>query len=208
MSGMSALFLGGSTPLKQKSLFQALSALTHWLDLVLWRDIFSCTTSQLDVGLLCVWAAHRVFKRVMGRGWTILLCTLLFAVQDSHTFANAWLANRNANVAFVFGMLAVDQHIKHRREGRWLHWPVLLMVLSLLSAEAGLCALAFIGAWAVFYECKLAQSNGSLMPYLGLLVFWRWAYRAMGWDQRLQFYTEPEAGLSAFLKSCRTLPCC
>lgn len=185
----------------QLAFYRPISSLTHWLDSVLWRDVFFLHhLHSLLWACLGVWAVHRLFHRIMGAGWQAVLCTLLFAVQDSHAFVNGWLANRNAIVAFVFGMLAIDAHIRVRTANLRLYWPIFLMTLTLLSAEVGLCAMAFIGSWALFYEKNIKLTVLSLLPYTMLIVVWRMSYRAMGFGASgLTAYVDPITSPLAFV---------
>ncbi|MGC6509780.1 MAG: hypothetical protein ACON4U_15255, partial [Myxococcota bacterium] len=184
------------------SFFRPISVLTHWLDSVLWPHAFFLHhLHSLVWACLCVLVVHKVYNRVIRTGWLAVMCTLLFSVQDSHAFANGWLANRNANVAFVFGMLALDTHIRSRTEQRSLLLPVSLVLLSLLSAEAGLCTMAFIGSWALLYEKNLKSSIKSLVPYAIVVVSWRLVYKAMGYGaDGLTMYADPITSPTLFIE--------
>ena len=86
--------------------------------------------------------------------WVAGLATLLFTVQDTHNMSISWLANRNALIAFCFGVLSVEYHIRWRQQSsrKDLIFSIILLILGLVSAEAGLCAGGYIVAWSMVHE--------------------------------------------------------
>ena len=184
---------------KKLSFSRPLSAFTHWLDSVLWKDIFILHhLHSLIWACLCVWVVHRIYTRFLGR--PVVLGILLFAVQDSHAFPNGWLANRNALIALVFGMLSFDAHLRWREERGRVVWPMLLFTLSMYSAEAGVCTLAFIGSWALFYEKDKRSIVTTLLPYLGIVILWRILYKEMGHGSfGFKLYVDPGTDTMAYI---------
>jgi hypothetical protein len=104
--------------------------------------------SVLWYGLLVAVAAA-LYRRLLGSTWAAGLAALLYAVDDAHGVPVGWLANRNGLCAAVFGLLAVGAYAHGRERGSrpaaWLAHAAL--AASLLSAEAGLAAFLYMGAY-------------------------------------------------------------
>ncbi len=85
-----------------------LSTSTHRLDYRLWPDsaILMHLHSLLWLVLL-VWAAGRLYRKLLAPAWVAGLATILFALDDSHGYPAAWLANCNAIVSSALGVLAL-----------------------------------------------------------------------------------------------------
>jgi hypothetical protein len=113
-----------------------------------------------------------------------LLAALLYAVDDLHSTPAAWIANRNTTMAGCFGLMALLAHDRWRREGwqpGWWLQPVALAA-SLLSAEMGVCLLAYYFAYALF--CDRSSLRGrllSLLPALSTVAVWQLLYNAFGY---------------------------
>ena len=90
---------------------------------------------------------------VRGRNpqWVAGLAALMYLLADSSYFPTMWLANRNALTALFFGILTLLLHDRHRTDGGRLSLigaPACLL-LSLLSAEAGIATLAYLFAYEI-----------------------------------------------------------
>jgi len=126
----------------------------------------------------------RLYRRVHGATAVAGLAVLLFAVEDAHSMPIGWLANRNASIALVFGLLALLAHIRWRTHGSpgWLAAAMTALACGLLAGESALGIVAYIGAW------QLAMDRGSwprrlaaLLPYAALVVCWRLLYDGLGY---------------------------
>jgi len=123
-------------------------------------------------------------------GWRVWRVCCMFwmraayVLDESSYFPVAFVANRNAVIALFFGLLAVLMHDKWRREGS-VGGAVLscvFLALSLLSAEAGIAAAAYIGAYALVFERgKWSRRIVSLVPAVGVVVVWRVVHAALGY---------------------------
>lgn len=91
----------------------------------------------------------RLHRRAFGRSLVATLAGVLFAIDDAHAVAVGWIANRNALIATVFGLLGVLAHVRWREDGwRWgLPLSLLCAVLGLAGGESAVAALAYLGAW-------------------------------------------------------------
>ena len=98
--------------------WRPLSAFTHWLDHVLWPGTpwLMHLHSLLWFGLVIV-LVTLLYQRLMGATLTAGLAALLYAVDDAHGFAVAWIANRNILLATCFGALTLLAYDRWRRGG-------------------------------------------------------------------------------------------
>ena len=154
------------------------------LDYALWPDaVWAMHLQSLAwYGGLCL-LAGLFYRRLCGDGRIALLAALLYAVDDLHSTPAAWIANRNTTMAGCFGLLALLAHDRWRREGwrpGWWLQPLALLA-SLLSAEMGICLLAYYFAYALFYDRTPLRSRLlSLLPALSTVTVWQLAYNAFG----------------------------
>jgi hypothetical protein len=94
-----------------------------------------------------------------------------------------WLANRNLLMALFFSLLALLCHDRWRRGGRKdcaVAAPVLLL-LALLSTEAGIATFAYLLAYALVIDRgRKVERVLSLLPSAVVIVGWRVVYNALG----------------------------
>ena len=146
---------------------RVLSAISMWIDYRLWPEspALMHAHSLLWLGAM-VAAAGLAYRRLWGRGSVAGLAVLLFALDDAHAMPAAWIANRNALIATALGLLAVAAHERWRREG-W-KWGAIAsagcLALALLSGEAAVGAVGYLGAWAFTMEDGWRRRIGSLVP--------------------------------------------
>jgi hypothetical protein len=174
------------------------AAATHILDYSLWpkRPALMHAQSILWYGglIACAWL---LYKRFMGPGLAAGLATLLFAIDDAHAVPVAMLANRNALVSALFGVLAICAHDKWRRDGwrsGWALGPVIL-AMSLFSAEAGIGVCAYLAAYEVTLgEGRWRRRLAALVPYAAVVVTWQILWRVRGYGvEGVLVYTDPAA---------------
>lgn len=120
------------------SFFRPLVAATHWLDYRCWPEHPRVMHAQslLWFGGL-IWAVTTLFRRIIGPTWVAGLAAMLYAVDDARALPAGWLANRNALLAALLGVLALIAHDRWRRDG-WRVGAVVgpfLLVLSLKSTK-------------------------------------------------------------------------
>jgi hypothetical protein len=189
------------------SFFRPLACLTHWLDLYLWPDQAMLMHLQSLLwfgGLVAVVAL--LYRRVMGPTLAAALAALLFAIDDAHGTPVGFIANRNALLATLFGVMAVLAHIRWRRDSPGSGWvraalgPSLL-ALSMLSAEFGAGVLAYLISYAVFLDRGTWRSRlTSLLPYVLVIVVWRIIWTGLGHGMfGTDFYIDPGAEPARFV---------
>lgn len=160
-------------------------------------------TVALYAGVVAV--AARAF-RVATRGPAVAaLAALLFAVDDAHGLLAAWISNRHALLSALFGIPALEAHIRARRDGwapgRWL--APSLFALSLLSGESAFAVLAYLAAWTLWNDRATRRDRArSLAPYAAITAVWvlayvRGGYGASGGD----FYIDPARQPALFARA-------
>lgn len=153
-----------------------LSAATHWLDYVLWPGApWLMHVHSYAWFALVVAASTALYRRILGATWIAGLAALMFAVHDAHAIPATWIANRNATIALLFGLLTLWAH---RRRSLWA--PVSLAV-ALCAGESALSTVALLVSHALFLEDEpIRRRLGRLFLYLPVLVVWVVAYRHFG----------------------------
>lgn len=181
--------------------FRPLSLATTRLDYRLWPDspVWMHAHSLLWLAAL-VAAVAMLYRRLMEPAWVGGLAALLYAVDEAHAPPAAWLANRNALVAGVFGVLCLVAHDRWRRDGWRLGvWAApALLALGLLAGEVALGAVAYLVAYALILE-RPGERLRSFAAYGLVLGGWVAIYRVGGfgaWGSGL--YIEPLRAPVAF----------
>ena len=179
------------------SFYRPLAALTHRVDYALWPDspVSMHVHSFAWFGIL-IFVAGAFYRRFLGATAVAGLATLLFAVDDAHATAIAWLSQRNILPATVFGLLAVLAHDRWRRRNSLpaaVIAPALLAV-ALLFGEAGIATLAYLFSYAVFLDDRggWRARGASLIPGLVVIAVWRAAVSSAGFGtEHSDFYIDP-----------------
>lgn len=186
--------------------FRPLSELTHRLDhrCLGGRPALMHAQSLLWAALL-VLAAGALYRRTLGRGATAGLAVLLFAVDDAHGLTFGWIANRNAILAALFGVLAIVAHDRWRRDGsrRAALLAPAWLCLSLLSGEAGVATLAYLVAHAMCLDrARGWRRLRALAPAAVVVVAWRLAITSLGYGVRGSgLYVDPPSDPIRFLSA-------
>jgi hypothetical protein len=199
-----------SDPHLKVAFFRPLSALTHLLDQVLCPDWvwLQYLHSLLWLGLLVAVVA-RLYRALGGSPAIAGLAALMYAIDDAHGPAVAWLCNRNGLVAAVFGTLALLAHHAWRSQGR--RWPAALaagsLLAGLLAGESALATCAYLFAYAVVLEPgtfrrTLRRRAASLLPYAGVTAAWAVAYKLAGYGaSHSGVYVDPIADAGRFVRN-------
>lgn len=173
-----------------------LASITHWLDYIIWPDspLLMHAHSIVWYGVLAMAVAF-LFRRFASVGWAAGIAAILYVVDDARGTTVGWLANRNAILAALFGVLTVIVYDRWRLQG-WRVGMVLgpmLLGLSLLSAEAGIATCAYLGAYALCIDRdRFAKRFIALIPYVAVVIVWRilWTYLGYG-VAHIGCYTDP-----------------
>jgi hypothetical protein len=176
--------------------WRPLASITHWLDYTLWPDtlVLMHLQSLIWYGVLVIAVAF-LYRRFEAAPLIAGLAALLYAIDDAHGTPVGFLANRNALMATLFGVLAIIAHDKWRRNN-WrfgmLAGPVLL-VASLLSAEAGISTCAYLAAYMLFIDRNSwHQRIVSMIPYVSVVIVWRFMWTHLGYGmENIGVYIDP-----------------
>lgn len=138
-------------PEVQASFFRPYASLLLNIDHALFGlDSRGYAAHTLLYNTLLVLVVALFFRRILPHraAW---LAALLFAIDDLHLQAAAWIAARYSIIAPMFAVLGLLAYIRHREEA-WrpgLPAAVLCFLLSLSCGEIALSALAFFGMYEI-----------------------------------------------------------
>lgn len=176
--------------------WRPLTSMTQYVDHRVWPDQvwLMHLQSVLWYGAV-VLAAALTFRRFMGGTFAAGLAALLFAVEEAHGTPVGFLANRNSVIACLFGLLALLLHHRWRTEGSRAKGAaaVVMFAAALLSAEAGIGAMAYIAAYALVMESgPIRRRLLSLAPYAAVVIAWRCVWSGLGYGvSGLPLYVDP-----------------
>lgn len=185
------------TPKKFKaSLWRPLTGFSHWLDYRLFPDspplmhVHSLLWFSAVIFLIAVF-----YRRLLGPTWVAALAVILYLIDENNTFPVMFNAHRNSLIALVFGLLCALAHHNWRKNSSLIAAvaaPVFLL-LSLLSAEAGIATFAFILAYAIaLEEGPIAKRAATIIPAVCTIILWRLVYNALGYGvDNIGIYVDP-----------------
>jgi len=195
-----------TSPGLRLAFFRPLAGVTHWADFRLWPDQpwLMHAHSLLWFGAVIAVAAI-LYRRVMGPGWVAGLAALVFALDDAHGSPAAWLANRNALLGSLFGLVALACHDRWRRDA-WrpgLFLSPLALVLALLGGEIAVATGGYLLAHALFLDGgRWRDRLLSVLPCAGVGAAWALLYRAFGFGARgSAIYIDPGADPALFARA-------
>jgi hypothetical protein len=132
--------------------------------------------------LLTITAAACVLRRLPVAVGGLAL--LIFALDETHIFPVAWVANRNALVATAPALLGLGMHLRWRERG-WrpgLPLSVLGLAVGLLGGETALGAFAYLGAYELLGgPGPWVKRARALLPALLLGLAYVAVYKALGY---------------------------
>lgn len=176
--------------------WRPVTSFTHWMDHRLFPN--SITLMHLHSILwfaAVVLAVSFLYRRLIGVGWIAGLAALMYLLADSSYFPTMWLANRNALISLFFGLLTLILHDRRRTRGGRLSLvgaPACLL-LSLLSAEAGIATLAYLFAYEIVLRReRWTRRLEALAPFVAVTLGWRLVYNVLGYGANGGgFYVDP-----------------
>ncbi|MEC7240211.1 MAG: hypothetical protein VXW32_03145 [Myxococcota bacterium] len=181
--------------------FRPVSAVTHVFDTAVFGDAFwlhhlhSFVWAGLGIGLV-----SGLYRKVIPVPMVAAVALLGFSLEEAHTMGTVWLANRNAWVALVFGVLAIRLHIAHQRHTTL--WAAVAFGAALGAGEMGVCAGAYLVSWELWKrEGSVLSRMGRLLPYGVVFLLWCGAYIAGDFGvQGSGLYLDPLQSSEAFLQ--------
>lgn len=184
------------------SFWRPLTSLTHWVDYHYFPGApWLAHLQSLAWYAALILAVSALYRRRIGVPWVAALASLLYAVDDAHAHPVGWLANRNAILATLFGVIAILAHDTWRRsasvEGqagsgsakRYLGaiGAPLSLGVGLLCGEFAVGAVGYIVAHALLLEGSgKSRALGALrrvavmLPSLAVVAVWLFYYRKLG----------------------------
>lgn len=172
-----------TSPRVRLAFFRPLASATHfvdyrWLERAPWAMHLHSLLWLFALG----WAVARLVRRIE-EGWVAGLIVLFYVLDPSHGVPAGWLANRNQLIAGVFGALALEAHVRWRREElRTPIAPITLAALGLAAGESMLGWAAFFGAFALCLDPRGPRRGlVALAPIAALVIAWRVVYGALGY---------------------------
>jgi hypothetical protein len=161
------------------SFFRPLTALTHWVDFHVGSPVLAHAQSVAWY-LAIVVAAGALYRRVIGPGWAAGLAVFVFAVDNNHAVPIAWISNRNALVAGLFGLLALlfqDRAARSNAHAKGL-LSAACLALGLTGGEVALGAAAYVAAYALCLDDRPLRARAlGLLPHAAVLLAWLVVYR-------------------------------
>ena len=181
-----------------------LASLTHYADWTLFGDrAWVMHVHSLLWYALLVFVLVLLYRRMFASAGVAGLAALLYLLDPVHALANGWIAARNAAISSVFIVLVVYFHDRWRRDNSraamlaaWL-----MLAAGLAASEAAVTAGAYLFAHALFLDRgALPRRIARLLPYLIIVVVWRFAYEHAGYGvSGTMLYTDPVTQPRAFL---------
>jgi hypothetical protein len=166
------------------SYFRPLTALTHFIDYTWWpHSAWLMHLENLGWYAAVVVASAAFYRRFIRTAWVAGLAAALYAFDHSHAGPVAWIANRNALMSVLFGVLSLIAHDRWRRDGGTAIgiFGSLSLLLALLSAEAGVAIVGYTCAYALFIDSgRYARRALSLAPSVAVTAAWRGVYGGLG----------------------------
>jgi hypothetical protein len=191
------VFTWWDDPNTRLAFFRPVSALTHWIDHVLWPDqAWLMHLHSWIWGALVLLGVRALYRELVPDRFVATLAFALYALDDARAWFVSWVAARNAVVATALSVWALVAFVRGRKGQRHAAQaaPAILAV-ALLAGEGSIATYGFIAAHALCLESGALRARLlRLWPYLTLLVAWRVVYRALGygvWGSSL--YVDPQA---------------
>jgi len=172
-------------PKLKLAFLRPVTSLTHWVDFRIWPNqpwLMHIQSLLWFAGAIV--AAALFYRRLLVPAWVAGLAALLFAVDDAHGMPAVWLANRNASIGVLFGLVALIAHDRWRRDG-WRPGAFIApfaLLLGLLAGEIALAAGGYLLAYALFLDKDTRSRRfASLVPSGVAGAAWWVAYRSLGY---------------------------
>ncbi|MCK5791520.1 MULTISPECIES: hypothetical protein [unclassified Ketobacter] len=161
--------------------WRPLAELSHWLDHALWRDVALLMHVHSLVWYLGLGAGlYRLYCRTGMQPLAAIAGLALFMWDSSHGLTLSWIANRNAIMAALFGVLCLLAYLDWRQSGggKALVLSLFWLLCSLFSGEIGISTCGYLGAYALMVD-KAGPRRAllALWPYVLVSVSWWVLYK-------------------------------
>jgi hypothetical protein len=186
-------------PHTKLAFLRPLSAATHLFDHALFRNHGPILHLHSALWALVLFLGVRALYRSLITDRLVAnLALALYALDDARGWLVSWVAARNAAIATALSVWCLVAHHLARSQrrpaaGRALLGP-LLLGCALLAGEGALASCGYLLGYALFLERgPLRTRLMSLLPYAGVVLTWRIAYRALGFGAYgSSLYVDPQ----------------
>ncbi|MFO0592611.1 MAG: hypothetical protein U0441_34020 [Polyangiaceae bacterium] len=176
--------------------FRPVTSLTHALDHALFPNspaLMRLESLLMYGGLAAV--VGLLYRRISGATVAAGLAIVMYALDDAHGTAAAWISNRNAILAGLFGFLSLYLHDRGLRDGdrRARVAAPFVFALAMLSGEAAAGTLGYVVAHAMWMEKEpWKQRILRALPFGGVAALWTVVYKLGGYGAwGGEFYIDP-----------------
>lgn len=166
------------------SFWRPLPELTHLLDYRLFngQPVLMHVHSLAWHGAL-LGCGFLLLKTFQPTGRAALWGAVILVLFYGHGVPAAWLANRNALLALVFGWLTLWCY--HQRvvsmQTRYLLLGMVCWVAALLSGEIAVTSGGYLVAYAIWLDRRARRRWQALLPFIGIGVVWLIVRRVLGY---------------------------
>jgi len=174
--------------------FRPLATLTHALDYQLWPSnshiMHLINVLWYLAGLLAIFTCFRTLQLPLALSH---LALLLIVLDHSMFQVVTWIAARNMLMVIVLGFLCLRAYHLSLQSKKHYFLALLLLLLTLLSAEGAIVMCAYLGAYLfVLDERSWAKRIVHILPFALLVILWRLIYQAQGYGAfGVEFYLDP-----------------
>ncbi len=192
-----------SHPELRLSMFRPLASAMMWID----HGLFGRWAPGYHIHSLLWWLALLLvaawtFRRLLGDRLG-LLATLFFVLDEVHGVMMGWIANRNAMVSALLGLLALTAHVRARERGEPMpHRVWIYFLIALTAGEYTLCMLAYFVAFELVerHGDPVARRLRALAPLLALSLGFLVLRSALGFGSHASdLYIDPTRDPLRFL---------
>lgn len=183
-------------PASRIAFFRPLTALSHWLDHALFRNVGPLQHLHSALWSLWLFAGVRaLYRELFPERGIAALALALYALDDARGWLVSWVAARNAPIATAFSVWALWAHLRWRGgrlpAGVWL--GPLALGLGLSSSEGAIATAGYLLAYSLIVERGgLLRRLAPLWPYALVIAAWRLAYRLLDYGVRgSSLYVDP-----------------
>ncbi|OUS31923.1 hypothetical protein A9Q99_02185 [Gammaproteobacteria bacterium 45_16_T64] len=185
--------------------FRPVAALSHWVDYTVFGKTlqFHRLHSLLYFLLLGI-AAYFLYTKISTKHAVAVFVVLLLVVDFSLTKSFNWVIARNSYMACAIGIFSISAYIRWRCHGKTYDLLLSLFLLgaAILTAEAAISAIAYMGAYTLCVEKhdSIIKKIPPLIPFVVLIVLWRILYSSAGFGSNdIGQYVDPGRSPVAFL---------
>lgn len=187
--------------------FRPIAAITHWVDYTWFGDnLVLHRLHSLVYFVMLAAIAFAFYKRNSSENAIALLATLFLIVDFSLTKSFNWVIARNSYMACAIGIISILAFVNWRTLGRSrdLVFSLVSLAAALLTAEAAISTLAYMGAYVLCVEKhkSIIAKIPPLLPFILVVVLWRLGYSASGFgSNEIGQYVDPVRSPLAFLRN-------